>query len=63
MVEVHVGAGLEAVGGSPAAVLEYFPAEKFERFVHHDDGKKPIRIEDAGSEFFSKRFFLTALAR
>ena len=63
MVEVHIGAGLEAVGGSATAVLEYFPAEKFERFVHHDDGKKPIRIEDAPSDFFAKRFFLTALAR
>lgn len=63
MVEVHVGAGLEAVGGSAAAVLEYFPGESFERYVHHDDGKKPIRIEDAPDDFFSKRFFLTALSR
>jgi len=63
MVEVHVGAGLESAGGSVAGVLAYFPADQFDRYVHHDDGKEPIRLETASPQFFEKRFFLTALGK
>ena len=54
---------LEAAGNKYSDVLDYFPGDQFDRFVHHDDGKEPIRIEDAPEGFFEERFFLTALAK
>jgi FkbM family methyltransferase len=62
-VEVHVNAGLEAAGGSVVGILDFFPPNMFERYVHHDNGMNPIKIEEAGSDFFKTRFFLTALAK
>jgi len=62
-VEIHVQTGLEAAGNKYSDVLDYFPDDQFDRFVHHDDGKEPIRIEDAPEGFFEERFFLTALAK
>jgi FkbM family methyltransferase len=62
-IEVHVGSGLESVGGNILTVLEFFPASKYNRFVHHDNGVPPIKIEDADKDFFKERFFLTALAK
>lgn len=62
-VEVHVKTGLEAAGFKYSDVLDFFPADKFDRFVHHDDGKEPVRIEKVTDNFFESRFFLTALAK
>ena len=62
-VEVHVKTGLEASGYKYSDVLDYFPSDKFQCFVHHDGGHQPIRIEDAPLEFFGVRFFLTALSK
>ena len=62
-VEVHVGAGLEKAGSSAGEILNYFPPTAFECHVHHDGGMNPIKLEEAGSDFFKTRFFLTALAK
>jgi FkbM family methyltransferase len=67
-VEVHIGAGLEAAGGSVDEVLRHFPAERFERYVHTERdgplGDRPIALESVDPSILAKeRFFLTALAR
>jgi FkbM family methyltransferase len=62
-VEVHVNSGLEAAGGSVSGILDFFPPNIFERYVHHDNGMNPIKFEEAGPDFFKTRFFLTALTK
>ena len=37
VVEVHVGCGLEASGGSAAEVLAYFPSGEYDVYVKHPD--------------------------
>jgi len=61
-VEVHVGCGLEALGGSIPKVFECFPAERFELFgrAEEDTDFRPISPSDP---LTAKRFFLLALAR
>ncbi|QOV90631.1 FkbM family methyltransferase [Humisphaera borealis] len=62
-VEVHVGCGLEAAGGSVEEVLGRFPESEFKRFVHSEGDKEAIPLGSAPAEKFSARFFLTALHR
>jgi FkbM family methyltransferase len=62
-VEVHVGCGLEAAGGSVEEVLGRFPAPRFERFVHSEGDRDAIPLDAAPAEKLRARFFLTALAR
>lgn len=62
-VEVHVGCGLEAAGGSVAEVLRHFPESEFERFVHAEGDKDVIPLAAAPPEKLATRFFLTALGR
>jgi FkbM family methyltransferase len=62
-VEVHVGHGLEAAGGSAQRVLQYFPAEVFERYVHAEGDSESTLLEDAPPEILRSRFFLTAVVR
>lgn len=62
-VEVHVGHGLEATGGSVAAVLDFFPDEFYERFIHTEASGEPRLLAEAPAEWLRDRFFLTALRR
>lgn len=62
-VEVHVGCGLEAAGGSVAEVLRHFPDSDFERFVHSEGDKDAIPLSSAPPEKLATRFFLTALCK
>lgn len=62
-VEVHVGCGLEAAGGSVEQIFGHFPASEFERFVHTEGDREPTPFAAAPAELFCTRFFLTALAR
>lgn len=62
-VEVHVGEGLEAAGGSAEQVLSYFSGEQYERHVHSDGESSAIPFDRAPAEKFRTRFFLTALRR
>ncbi len=60
-VEVHVGCGLEAAGGSAEQVLEYFPGTLFARYVHEEGDPEPTPLEAAPPEKLRRRFFLTAV--
>ena len=61
-VEVHVGCGLEHLGGSAAQVLEYFPEERFTRLgrAENETAFRPLAEDDP---LFQDRFFLLAQAR
>jgi FkbM family methyltransferase len=61
-VEVHVGCGLEALGGSARKVFEFFPADRFEWLgrAEEDTAFRPITPDDP---LTAKRFFLLALPR
>jgi FkbM family methyltransferase len=62
-VEVHVGCGLEAAGGSVTDVLNHFPRSAFDRFVHSENEPEAIPLEFAPPAKLEARFFLTALSR
>jgi FkbM family methyltransferase len=62
-VEVHVGEGLEKFGGSVGGVLEFFPAQVYDRFVHTEAHLEPCRLEQTDSACLRSRFFLTAIHR
>ncbi len=61
-VEIHVNAGLEQEGGTWQQVLEYFPAEQFERLICDPDrgGYVPF---DPASPILESRFFMVAFHR
>jgi FkbM family methyltransferase len=63
MVEVHVGCGLEAAGGSVEQVLAHFPPQRFTRHIHSDGETAPIPLEACPPAKLRDRFFLTAVAR
>lgn len=62
-VEVHVGCGLEAAGGSVEQVLAHFPAALYDRFVHSEGDAESVRLEDAPAGKLRDRFFLTVVIR
>lgn len=62
-VEVHVGHGLEAAGGSIEEILDRFPANEFDRFVHSEGDREAAPLEAVSAEKLRDRFFLTAIAR
>jgi hypothetical protein len=62
-VEVHVGAGLEAAGGSVEAVLQHIPADAYELVVFRDEkGSQPVPYRSDLS-LLRNRFFLLAFNR
>jgi FkbM family methyltransferase len=61
-IEVHVGYGLEAAGGSPERVLAHFPPERFDRFVHAENDRESIPLR-AAADKLRDRFFLTAISK
>ena len=56
-VEVHVGCGLEAAGGSVDDILSSFPSNVFERFVHAENDNECIPFERAPQGMLKTRFF------
>lgn len=63
-VEVHVGAGLEAAGGSVPELLGHFRNEQYRVLVAPAVTRKRfVPIDSVGSDFFESRFYLLALAR
>jgi FkbM family methyltransferase len=62
MVEVHVGQGLEHFGGSPGAVLAYFPDSHYEKLIFSEEWPTPVPFA-ADSPLLQDRFFLIALRR
>ncbi len=61
-VEVHVGCGLEMLGGSVERVLAYFPENRFTRLVRAE-ADTVFRPVLSGDSLLADRFFLLALAR
>ena len=61
-VEVHVGCGLEMLGGSVERVLAYFPEDRFTRLVRAE-ADAVFRPVLSGDPLLADRFFLLALAR
>lgn len=61
-VEVHVGCGLEKLGGSVAQVLAFFPESRFALLARAEDDKafRPLTADDP---LLSDRFFLLARPR
>lgn len=61
-IEVHVGAGLETFGGSPAEVFAFFPTLRYDLFISSEGNEhfEPLRME---SPLLRERFFLVALSR
>jgi FkbM family methyltransferase len=61
-VEVHVGHGLEKLGGSVEKLLSYFPGDKYELLVRSNEEKTfhPLLEDDA---VLKDRFFLLALRK
>ncbi len=62
-VEVHVGCGLEASGGSVSQLLGFFPNNRFIKFIHSDGDKVSMPFNDVSPEIMKKRFFLTAISK
>ncbi|HEX8201632.1 MAG TPA: FkbM family methyltransferase [Isosphaeraceae bacterium] len=61
-IEVHVGVGLEALGGSVREVLSFFPEAAYERFIASDAAPAFAPLQpDSGA--MRGRFFLVAMAR
>jgi FkbM family methyltransferase len=64
-VEVHVGWGLESLGGSARSVLACFPPDRFRRLVSRAGGElDQYRFCDLDDfpDVYDERFFLIALA-
>jgi FkbM family methyltransferase len=60
-VEVHVGAGLEAFGGSVEEMSSFFPQSDYELFMAPPG--ESFTTFDASAELIASRFFLVALKR
>ncbi len=62
-IEVHVGAGLEAAGGSVDAVLRLLPLDAYELFALRDaKGSRPVPYSP-DLPLLNERFFLLAMSR
>jgi FkbM family methyltransferase len=61
-VEVHVGSGLEKLGGSVSEVFAYFPEDRF-TLLGRAEGEGSFRPVRDGDPLTTDRFFLLALRR
>jgi FkbM family methyltransferase len=61
-VEVHVNAGLEVFGKTPADVFAFFPEDRYELFVASDRHHWFVPLRE-GQHLLSDRFYLIAIAR
>lgn len=60
-VEVHVNCGLEELGASAQQIINFFPAQHFDLYIHYDDEKSSDSYTMQSD--ISKRFFLTAISK
>lgn len=63
MVEVHVGCGLEAAGGTASQVLEFFSPSDYDLYVHSEGDRQPVPFDSATPAKLKNRFFLTAICK
>jgi FkbM family methyltransferase len=61
-VEVHVGCGFEQAGKSVTHVLQFFPPDRYHRWVWAADGGRPA-LFDPESDILKSRFCLVAISR
>ena len=61
-VEVHVGCGLETLGGSVDRVLAYFPSSQYDILINRADGDG-FRPPVPNDPILKERFHLLAIAR
>ena len=61
-VEVHVGVGLEKLGGSVAEVLSYFPENRY-KILGRAEGESGFHPFDTDDHLTATRFLLLALSR
>jgi FkbM family methyltransferase len=61
-VEVHVGHGLELLGGSVKRVLSFFPEDQFS-VLGQAEGEESFRSLSENDPLFNARFFLLALRK
>ena len=62
-VEVHVGAGLEQLGGSIEKLLSFFPEKDYDLFICPEDPHDEYVTYSSTSEILDERFFLIALGK
>jgi len=62
-VEIHVGRGLEAVGGSVDEVLAFFPTTTYELWAYSEGDTSIQPFAQFPSERLRERFFLLALRK
>lgn len=63
LVEVHVDAGLEQLGGSIDRVLRFFPSDRYRLLMAGGDDDREFEDFRPDSPVLASRFFLAALAR
>lgn len=61
-IEIHVGVGLEAAGGSVEELMSYFPSKNYELFVGSDATPEFVPVS-AGARLLQSRCYLAALGR
>jgi len=61
-VEVHVGVGLERLGGSVGDVLSFFPQDRYELRIASEEQREFVPFSP-DSSLMAARFFLIAVAR
>lgn len=62
-IEAHVGAGLEAAGGSVDEILSRFPESAYDRFVHTEGDPRAVSLDEQSQEKLLQRCFLTFVCR
>jgi FkbM family methyltransferase len=61
-IEVHVGCGLEKLGGSVAKILSFFPEDQFD-IMGRAEGEDTFRVLEKDDPLTRDRFFLIARRR
>jgi FkbM family methyltransferase len=62
-IEVHIGVGLEAFGGSVEELVGFFPERDYELFASNEIDRYPKPFVGERRELASDRFYLTAIAK
>jgi len=62
-VEVHVDAGLEALGGSVAELVQFFPEERYDRYICPELPHDEYVSYEPESKILKGRFYLVALSK
>ena len=61
---MDVGEGLEDFGDSPDALLDFFPADQYDRYLSTETQRHPVPFNvDIYAQVRDARFFLTAVPK